>query len=485
MNKIITIEQSNELDKNSVLSIEKLIENVGKGVFNEIKKNYKKSKVIVVCGIGNNGADGYTIARYLLNANWDVTVLLNDIPYSESAQEAYNKWNRIGGKSINFKYVEKDTFAGCNIIIDAIFGSGLNKKIEGEYKRVIELVNSLNIPIISIDVPSGINADTGEISNVFIKATETISFTLPKIAHVIMPACQYCGNINIINIGITEEEISKLNIRTFINSPEIWKNNIPQIKIDENKYTRGVVLINSGEMYGASILAARAARKVGAGMVFIACDNNNYNALSSHTISDILKKINTIYEFENFLKNKQINGILLGVGNGRDDFLMEKIFSTIKYSNCPIVFDADAISIFEDDKVRLEELFKKIKTNCIFTPHLGEFKRIFEYKENDKIGSVKKAAEKSKSIIILKGHDTIIASPSGEVVINTHSSQHLSIAGAGDVLSGIITSLVSRGMNEFKAACCAVWIHGEASIKLNKIFLIEELINELDIKNFE
>lgn len=485
MNKIITIKQSQELDKNSGFSMSDLTEFAGKGIFNEIKRNYKKSKVVVVCGTGNNGADGYTVARYLLNANWDVFVLLNEIPTSENAKEAYDKWNRIGGKSINFKYVEKDTFANCDIIVDAIFGSGLNKKISGEYKRIIELINSLDIPVISIDIPTGINGDTGEISNVAIKATETISFTLPKVAHVILPASQYCGQVKIIDIKITDEEISKLNIRTFINTPEIWKDNIPQVKVDENKYTRGSVLINSGDMYGASILASKSAKKVGAGIVFITCDKNNYNQISYHTISDILKKADTIEEFEQILKNTKINGILLGSGNGKTSFLKEKIFSTLKYANCPIIFDADAISLFEDDKDSLEKLFASIKTSCIFTPHLGEFKRMFDYKENDKIGSVKKASEKSKSIIVLKGHDTIIASPSGEVVINTHSSRNLSIAGSGDVLSGIITGLISRGMDEFKAVCCATWIHGDASLKLNKIFLIEELIDMIDIENIE
>lgn len=483
MNKIILTKEIQELEKKSKFSTLELIEKVGKGIFDIIKKNYKKTKVIVICGPGKNGADGYAVAKQLLNANWDVSVILQDIPTNNDAKEMYDSWNRIGGKSINFKYVDKDTFNGCDLIIDAIFGSGLNKKITGEYKRIIELINFLKISIVSIDVPSGIKADTGEVCGIAVKATETISFIMPKIAHVITPSNEYCGKLTIINIGITDEEISKINIRNFINSPELWQNNLPKLDINDNKYTRGVVLINSGEMYGATILASKSARKVGAGMVYISCDNNNYNTIANHTISDILKRNNTIDEFNDIIKDDKINSILLGCGNGKTQILKDKIFSALKYAKCPIIFDADAISIFENDKDSKETLFKAINRTCIFTPHIAEFKRLFEYNENDKVGSVKKASEKSKSIVILKGYDTIIASPTGEVVINNHSSPYLSIAGSGDVLSGIIASLVAQGMDEFKAVCCAVWLHGDTSLKLNKIFLIEELIESLNFDN--
>ncbi len=480
MDRIITIKQAEELDKKSGIPFIELTENAGRAVFEEIKSKYKKCKVAVLCGVGNNGGDGYVIARYLKRANYDVVVFLNDLPKSKDAKVMYEKWNEIGGKSFNFKYVEKENFAGINLIIDAMFGSGLNKDIDGEYKKITELVNSLNIPIVSVDLPTGINGDTGKIMGVCVKANLTITFTLPKIAHIITPSNKYCGEVKVVDIGIPQKAVETLNIRTFINSPTIWKDYIPEIKIDDNKYTRGLVLINSGEMYGATILASKACKKAGAGIVYIACDDNNYNIIASHTISDVLKKANTINEFEKLVKDKKIKCILLGSGNGRTKILKEKIFTALKYTN-KIIFDADAISIFENDKKGKELLFNSIKSNCIFTPHLGEFKRIFDYDENDKIGSVVKSAQKSKSIVILKGHDTIIASPSGKVVINTHSSPYLSIAGAGDVLSGIIAGLVSRGMEEFKAVCYAVWAHGDASLKLNKIFTIEELIDNLSL----
>lgn len=481
MDKIITIKQSEELDKKSGIAFIELMENAGKAVFEEIKSQYKKCRVVVLCGIGNNGGDGYVIARHLQKAKYDVTVFLNDLPTSKDAKVMYEKWNAIGGKSFNFKYVEGQNFAGVDLIIDAMFGSGLNKDIHGEYRRIIELVNNLDIPIISVDLPTGINGDTGKIMGVCIKANSTITFTLPKIAHIITPSNEYCGELKVANIGIPQSVVDGLNIRTFINSPTLWKEQLPKIKIDENKYTRGLVLINSGEMYGATILASKAAKKVGAGIIYIACDNNNHNLLAFHTISDVLKKANTIDEFEEIVKDKKAKCILLGSGNGRTEFLKKKIFIALKYTN-KILFDADAISLFEDDEKGIELLFSSIKSNCIFTPHLGEFKRMFNYDENNKTGSVLEAAKKSKSVVMLKGHDTIIASPSGEVVINTHSSSYLSIAGAGDVLSGIIASLVAQGMEEFKAVCCATWIHGDASLRLNKIFTIEELIDNLNLE---
>ncbi len=481
MDRIITIKQAEELDKKSGIAFIELMENAGRAVFEEIKTRYKKCKVVVLCGIGNNGGDGYVIARYLQKAKYDVTVFLNDLPASKDAKIMYEKWNEIGGKSFNFKYVERENFAGVDLIIDAMFGSGLNRDIQGEYRRIVELVNSPNIPIVSVDLPTGINGDTGKIMGACIKANLTVTFTLPKIAHIITPSNEYCGELKIVDIGIPQSAVDELNIRTFINSPVLWKEQLPKIKTDDNKYTRGLLLINSGEMYGATILASKAAKKVGAGIVYIACDNNNYNLLASHTISDVLKKTNTIGDFEDLVKDKKLKFILLGSGNGRTEFLKEKIFTALKYTN-KILFDADAISLFEDDEKGKELLFSSIKSNCIFTPHLGEFKRMFNYNENDKIGSVIEAARKSKSVVMLKGHDTIIASPSGEVVISTHSSPYLSIAGAGDVLSGIISGLVAQGMEEFKAVCCAAWIHGDASLRLNKIFTIKELIDSLSLE---
>ncbi len=481
MDKILTIEQTRKLDELSEVPFIQLMENAGKSIFEEIKSQYKKCKVVVLCGIGNNGGDGYAVARYLQENGYDVVVFLNDIPKTDNTKEMYEKWNNMGGKSMNFRYVDVENFAGVELIIDAMFGSGLNRQVEGEYKRIIDLVNGLRIPVVSIDLPSGINGDTGEILGTAIKANETITFMLLKVAHVVAPSNEYCGKVKIVDIGISQDIIDKMNARITINSPELWKNSIPKLRIGDNKYTRGLVVINSGEMYGATILASKGAKKVGAGIVYITCDDNNYGTIACHTISDVLKKANTIDDFENVIRDEKNKVILLGSGNGKTKMLKDKIFSSLKFCD-KIVFDADAISVFENDDAGKEKLFSSIKSMCVFTPHLGEFKKLFEYDENDKVGSVVKAAQKTKSVVMLKGYDTIIASPSGEVVINNHSSPYLSIAGSGDVLSGMISGLIARGMEEFKAVCCAAWIHGEASLKLNKIFSIEELIDNINIE---
>lgn len=480
MDKILTIKQINNLEETAKISFVQLMENAGKAVFNEIKKTYGKCKVVVLCGPGNNGGDGYAVAVYMLSEGWDVKVFLNDVPNCCEYKVMYDKWNKIGGKSLNFKYVESDAFAGVDLIVDAMFGTGINKNITGEYKKMIGLVNSMRIPVVSIDLPSGINGDSGKIMGVTIKANETITFTALKLAHVIMPSKEYCGKINVIDIGILAEDIEKLDIKIKQNSPSLWKDFIPKVKIDDDKYSRGMVLINSGEMHGATILASRGAEKVGVGIVYIACDNDNYKSLACHAISEVLKKANNIKEYEDLLRDGKTKVVLLGPGNGKTETLKEKIFSTLKFGD-KVVFDADAISVFENDKNGAEALFKKTSSKCVFTPHVGEFEKLFDYDQNDKISSVLDAAKKSKSVVMLKGYDTIIASPSGEVVINTNASPYLSIAGSGDVLSGMIAGLISRGMDEFKATCCAVWLHGEASLKIGRIFNIRELIDSVSL----
>ena len=480
MNKILTVKQTRMLDKLSKVPFVELMENAGKAIFEEIKSQYKKCKVVILCGTGNNGGDGYVLARYLKESGYDVLVFLNSIPTSKEAKEMYEKWDEIDGKSFNFKYVDYENFAGVDLIIDAMFGTGLNGEVNGEYKRIIDLINGMLIPVISIDLPSGINADTGEILGTAIKADKTITFMLPKIAHIVFPSIEYCGDIKIVDIGIPEEIIEKMNVRITLNSPELWKHSIPKILASDNKYTRGLVVINSGEMYGSTILASKGCKKAGAGITIIICDENNYNAIASHTISDVLKKANKIKEYEDILREYPQKTILIGSGNGKTEILKEKIFASLKFGD-KVIFDADAISIFENDEKAKQYLFSSIRSMCVFTPHLAEFKRLFDYDENDKVGSVVRASEKSKSIVMLKGYDTIIASPSGEVVINNHSSPYLSIAGSGDVLAGLIAGLISRGMDEFKAVCYAVWAHGDASLRLNKIFTIEELIENINI----
>ena len=480
MKKILTVKQSKELDIKSGIPLLKLMENAGRAIFELIKTTHKKCKVVVLCGPGNNGGDGYVVASLLLSAKWNVEVFLGDIPKANNAKTMYEKWNNLSGKSLNFEYVKRENFVGVDLIIDAMFGSGLNRDLAGEYVRIINLVNSLNIPVISVDLPTGINGDSGEIKGACIQATKTITFVGKKIAHAILPSSKYCGDIIVTDIGIPELLINKMGINIFENSPEFWADYMPKVNIDDNKYTRGVAIINSGEMHGATILASRACRKAGAGMVYIACDDNNYNTIASHTMAEVLKKTNTDEEFKKLILNTPKNAILLGSGNGRTQSLKDRVFIALKNAN-NVILDADAISVFENDKNGIEELCKNTKSTCVFTPHLAEFCTIFKYDDIDKVGSVIRASEKSGAVVLLKGADTIIASPDGRVIINRHSSPYLSIAGSGDVLSGIITALIAQGMDTFMAACCAVWIHGNTSLKLNTPFLVEDLINSLDL----
>ncbi len=258
-----------------------------------------------------------------------------------------------------------------------------------------------------------------------------------------------------------------------VNDPKLWRDSLPEPKPEDNKYTRGHVLINGGDKdsTGATKLAAFAAARAGAGYVSVACDDEALPIYAASFMSIVAKPIKAATKFFQYIDERNVGGVLLGPGNGIGNDISSKVIRCLDDKALKTVLDADAISAFEKDK---KTLLSKTHSNCILTPHEGEFKRIFEL-TNLREKSVEAAAKLANCVIVLKGHDTVIASPDGRLVINNTGPATLATAGTGDVLAGIIVSLFVQGMPAFEAACAGVWMHSEAANKLGRGLIADDL----------
>ena len=475
---VLSCNDHNELDKKTIkksISGYELMKNAGKNIFEIIEKNFNKKKNIkILCGPGNNGGDAFVVAKLLrqkgfYNINLFSLVAQKDLKGDVKQAAIESKLPLINFK--NFKISKND------LIIDGIFGSGLKRNITGNIKKIIENINLKKPYCISIDVPSGINGDTGEIMGVSIKANETITFTRKKPGHLLNPGSEYCGKIHVTNIGI---DLKNLNFKNYIfeNHPYLWIKNFPWPNKNSHKYKRGFTLIICGEkMTGASRLAARGAARIGCGLLCLGVPKKTFDIYSIENPIALIEIINNENDLKVLLKNKKINTILIGPGLGVSKEKLKLILRIIKEKERIVILDADAL------KNNFNKIISKKKTNVIITPHEGEFKSLLKetklknHKKN-KLRVVSKFVKKTKMNLIFKGNKTIICSKDGRLAINTNSSPFLATGGTGDVLAGMVSGLVAQGMQIFEASCASVWIHGEIA-KIKGPGLIAEDLPEM------
>ncbi|RZB12619.1 NAD(P)H-hydrate dehydratase [Ehrlichia minasensis] len=426
-------------EKSCGIAVDELICRAGKAITDSVSKLFPKQFVVVVAGPGNNGKDGITAAKMLKARGWPVILML----YSCNV-DIDEDW------VVPLTYDNIVNYQNC-LIIDAIFGVGLSRNIPEDLSCIFRYINNdSNSVIVAVDIPSGISCDTGEIMGCAIRADVTITFSVLKIGHILFPGCDYSGKVHVVDIGINID-YSKIAIRS--NTPVLWKHEIPKLDYTVNKYRRGYTLVCSvgNKSIGASKLVAMAALRTGSGIVSIACDSNAV-AFYASCLTSIMYKL-----YDDVINDDRITSVVIGPGCGISDITRQRTINVLSKKNC--VLDADSISVFADS---CETLFSKIKHNVVMTPHEGEFKRIFPFLTGSKIEIVQKAANLSKAVIVLKGPDTVIADPVGNVVVS-NAPFNLATAGSGDVLSGIISGLLSCGMNPLSAACCGVWIHAECA----------------------
>ena len=465
--EIRRFEKLNFLKKNSYSFMEK----AGYEVFKFIRDNFKKRQsIIVLCGPGNNGGDGFVAAKHLIDKGYKTTVytFADSNSYKGDALKALKDF-RGDTKKLSFFKLEKKS-----LIVDAVFGIGLKRKNKGKLKKIFKLINKNNNTVVSVDIPSGIASDSGQILGGAIKADFTIIFHSKKVGHILSHGKEFSGKIKVADIGFRKV---KMKTRYLENSPHLWIKYFPWKKSSGHKYSRGRVIIHGSqkEFTGATILSAQAALRTGSGSVKIICSKNTLQIYSIKFPSVLKKEVNNIYELEKFLKKEKITSILIGPGSGSNNKIKEitkLILRKVKY----VVLDADALTCFKND---LKSLYDLLDRNKIITPHLGEFHKIFP-KIRKNMSSLDKAFEVMKIVksnIIIKGASTIIISHDKKIAINDHSSSELAVIGSGDVLSGLIVSLVGdKKMNPFLASCAATWLHGDIAKNYGKGLIAEDIV---------
>ena len=446
------------------------MQEAGYQVFKLINTNFKGKKVIILCGPGNNGGDGFVAAKYLKKHGYFVTVY-NYGNINKDKKEALKALKECKGelKSIDLFKLQKNT-----LIVDALFGIGLKRNIKGILSKVFRKINKSKNTVLSVDIPSGVCSNSGKILGSAIKADFTIIFHRKKIGNVIGNGKNFCGEIKVVDIGFYQKKIKS---RYKENSPELWKQYFPWKKRFDHKYSRGRTVIygSQKEYTGATILSALAALRTGTGSVKILCSQNTLQVYSLKFPSVLKKEINNINQLEFFRKKEKITSLLIGPGAGTSNKIREitkLILQKVKY----VVLDADAITCFKND---LKLFYSLLDKNKIITPHEGEFHKIFpNIKKNlNNIDKVLNAKKLVRCNIVLKGPNTVIVSSNKKIVINDHASPELAVIGSGDVLSGFIVSLVGqKKMNPFLACCAATWLHGDIAKNYGKGLIAEDIV---------
>ncbi|MBL8631168.1 MAG: NAD(P)H-hydrate dehydratase [Rhodospirillaceae bacterium] len=459
-----------------------LMEAAGTAIAREIQKRWKRQNIVILCGPGNNGGDGFVVARLLFNAGWPVKVALLDDAASLKGDAGVNAqaWRGMGGliAPITADTIEA-LLAVRPMVLDALFGAGLNRGLSGDAARVITRINELQLICIAVDVPSGVHGDRGVVlpadlatPGVAPACALTVTFFKPKPAHVLYPARQLCGALVVADIGIPDDVLDTIKPAAWVNSTALWS--LPHPDWQSHKYKRGHGLIFGGaDMTGASRLAGHAARKAGAGLLTYAVPARAFGLYAGDQPGAFVKVLESSADLDDILSDHRKNAILIGPGAGvgaSTSALTLKVLGT----NRPLVLDADALTSFAADPPLLFEAIKSRTAGVVLTPHEAEFRRLFAAK-GSKIDQARKAAQLSGAVVLLKGADTVVAAPDGRVAINTIAAPWLATGGSGDVLAGLILGLLAQGMTPWHAAAAAAWIHAKAGETLGAGLIAETL----------
>ena len=471
---LLTPQQMGEADRLTIASGIAgilLMENAGRAVADAISRRFSPRPVAVLCGPGNNGGDGFVAARILAERGSPVRLaLLGDrAALKGDAADAAGRWP---GK---VETLSKAVLEGAGLVVDALFGAGLARPIEGMAGDVILALNERGIPVVAVDVPSGIDGARGEVWGVAPKAVLTITFFRRKPGHLLIPGRVHCGETIVAPIGIEPPVLGPIAPDTAANHPAWWLDRFPWPDPTGHKYSRGHALVAGGAvMTGAARLAARAASRVGAGLVTVAAPEAAFPIYAAALTGVIVQPTVGLSDFVALLADRRRNAVLIGPGAGLGAETRDKVLAIFAAGKATVL-DADALSVFADDPATLLDA---IRAPCVITPHEGEFARLFDA-AGSKLDRARRAAKRTGAVVLLKGPDTVIAAPDGRAAINENAPPTLATAGSGDVLAGIVLGLLGQGMPPFEAAAAAVWLHGEAARRFGIGLVAEDLIETL------
>lgn len=430
-------------------SVEALMERAGAGVAEAARRLAAGAEVLILCGPGNNGGDGYVAARVLKANGVSVRVAASREPKSEAAIAARAAWN---GPTEALTDIE-----GAPILVDALFGTGLSRPLDDDLQARLALLARKARSSLAVDVPSGIATDTGALLGEVPRFDLTLALGAVKPAHVLQPAAAHCGTVRLEDIGL-HDVASRCHV--------LARPDLAPPPVDAYKYSRGLVAVIGGAMPGASALAAEAAMRSGAGYVLLFADQTPPG--SPHAL---VRKPWSNDALSDALDGKKAVSIVVGPGLGRDDAAAAKLDAAIATHHA-LVIDGDALHLL--DGARMKALAKR-KGCAVLTPHAGEFKAAFGDYDGSKIEATRRAAAKAAATVVFKGPDTVIATPAGDVVVAPEASSWLSTAGTGDVLAGAVGAMLAAG----KGPAAAVWLQAEATQRLGGAFIADDLMREL------
>ncbi|NGN39857.1 NAD(P)H-hydrate dehydratase [Mesorhizobium sp. CGMCC 1.15528] len=438
------------------------------------------STVHVLCGPGNNGGDGYVVAKALVETGCAVKLWAEGSPKPGSdaalaAADCQLKAQPLGDFEMK---------PGA-LVVDALYGAGLSKPLSAEAGRAAQLAADMKVPVVSVDLPSGLSGESGATLGEAFQATITVTFARKKPGHLLLPGRNLCGEVVVADIGIGDKVIDAVGARCFENVPALWLDKFPMPALDAYKYSRGHVGVFSGgpSATGAARLAAMAAARIGAGAVTVLSPSLSLSVNASHLTSIMLRKADTLEEVFGFLDARHPEALVYGPGLGPEpgvgNFLLD-LLAAAENSPKGLVLDADGLtSLAAQPEALFAALHRMGAPRAILTPHEGEFRRLFPgIAEDEKLSKLEKARAASRlsnAVVVYKGPDTVIAAPDGRAAINSNGTPLLATAGSGDVLAGICAGLLAQGMPAFEAGCAAVWIHADAAQRFGPGLIAEDL----------
>jgi hydroxyethylthiazole kinase-like uncharacterized protein yjeF len=448
-------------------------------------------RVLVLCGPGNNGGDGYVTARILRSQRLKVRVAtLTPLDQLRGdALEAARRWNGC------IERASDCDFRAVDLVIDALFGTGLARDLDAQTVALVERLNKWRRDsgqnVVAVDIPSGVDGTTGAIRGAAIDADATVTFFRLKTGHLLLPGRLNCGLLTCAHIGIRSRVLDAIAPDTFVNEPGFWQSALPLPKIEGHKYSRGHALVVSGGLSytGAARLAAQAALRAGAGLVTLASPTSALPINASALTSVMVRASDGPAGLAQLLADPRKNVVALGPGLGVGEETCALVETALAKSEAPrsVVLDADALTSFAGSLDRLRRAIALASGQVVMTPHAGEFARLFPAVAHrpqgaapkSKLDHARAAARECGAILLFKGPDTVVAAPDGRAAIMPAASPWLATAGSGDVLTGIVAGLLAQGMAGFAATACAAWIHARAAEIFGPGLISDDIIDSL------
>lgn len=510
--EVLTTEEMARADRAAValgVASLDLMEAAGRAVANQAlhlarRRRAGRPCVAVACGPGNNGGDGFVAARLLAAEGLDVRVgLLGDAAALQGdARVMHARWTG------SVATISAALLEGADVVVDALFGAGLSRPLQGEAAAAVEAVNGARrdggSSVLAVDVPSGLDGSTGWAAGPVVQADQTVTFFRLKPGHLLLPGRRLCGRVTLAQIGIPDAVLEAISPRTWTNDPGVWQVQLPLPALDAHKYARGHAVVVSGppDSTGAARLGARAALRVGAGLVTLVGSPAATAVNAVHSTAVMVRTAATPPAIAEVFADHRRNAALIGPGAGTGGATIAATLAILG-SPAAAVLDADALTAFappapdaapehpagfgfvtrpREMPADAQTLFSAIAArtaSVVLTPHEGEFKRLFGNPDGSKLDRARAAAAASGAVVVLKGPDTVIAAPDGRAAINHNAPAWLATAGSGDVLAGFVTGLLAQAMPAFEAACAAVWLHGACGALCGRGLIAEDLAEKL------